>query len=497
MGHREPRAQASGTIAGAGCCSGCRRSDSSGAECNGLHLDGGSMSSTLRERLAQRAVAARYDAFIGVGAGLAILGLILFVRSLLAGPAIADRVWHLFHVNWIYFTGLSAGGVAFAAVQKVTNAKWSGMIIRFAEALVSFLPISLLGLVLIFTAGYDSIYGPMQGALHELQHSKAVWLSHDFMFARLGLGLLALTIVGWKLVWADMKPDMHAVQRTAPDERRLRFQRWTSSYDPSSAGATAREARLRRLAPTYVVLYAYVFTLVAFDGIMALQPHWFSNLLGGFIFMGAFLGAHMLLALLMMYGSAQLGVADLISPKQRHDLGKLCFGFSVFWTYLMWAQFLVIWYGNLPEETGFVFARRWGHWLPIGKVVGWGMFVIPFVGLLGVAPKKTKVTLGFFAAVSLVSLWLERYLLVMPSITPLPGPVFSVPELGPTLLLAGLFLLTYALFARTFPMVSPRLAAITLDRERGHTAAALEFDHEEGVRDYVSPELLERRNRPR
>jgi hypothetical protein len=245
------------------------------------------------------------------------------------------------------------------------------------------------------------------------------------------------------------------------------------------------------------VIYVYVLTLVAFDGIMALQPHWFSNLLGGFIFMGAFLGAHMLLALLMIYGSAHLGISDLVSPKQRHDLGKLCFGFSVFWTYLMWAQFLVIWYGNMPEETRFVFARLWGHWLPVAKAVGIGMFIIPFFGLLGVAPKKSRITLGFFASVSLTALWLERYLLVMPSITALPGPTFGLPELGPTLAFAGLFLLSYGLFGRTFPMLSPRLAEITLDRERGHTFLASEFDHEEGPRDYVSPELLERRSRPR
>jgi hypothetical protein len=236
---------------------------------------------------------------------------------------------------------------------------------------------------------------------------------------------------------------------------------------------------------------------VAFDGIMALQPHWFSNLLGGFVFMGAFLSAHMLLALLMIHGARHLGVSDLVSPKQRHDLGKLCFGFSVFWTYLMWAQFLVIWYGNLPEETGFVFARLWGHWLPIGVAVLWGMFLIPFFGLLGVRPKKSKVTLGLFATVSLVALWLERYLLVMPSVTVLPGPTFGRPEAGPTLLFAGLFLLSYAIFARTFPMISPRLAEITLDRERGHTTVAAEFDHEEGPGDYVPDELLERRSRPR
>jgi len=297
------------------------------------------MSPTLHERLAERSVAGRYDMFLAIGAGLAILGLILFIRALLSSPALADRAWHLFHVNWIYFTGLSAGGVAFAAVQKITNAKWSGMIIRFAEALVAFLPVSLVGLILIFTAGYDSIYGPMQGALHEMQHSKAVWLSHDFMFARLGLGLLALTILGWRLVWADMKPDMYAFQRTAAEGRRLRYERWSGAYDATSATAAAQERRIHRLAPAYAVLYAYVLTLVAFDGIMALQPHWFSNLLGGWIFMGAFLGAHMLLALLMIYGAKHLGVADLVSPKQRHDLGKLCFGFTVFWTYLMGSVF--------------------------------------------------------------------------------------------------------------------------------------------------------------
>jgi hypothetical protein len=455
------------------------------------------MTPTLRERLAQRAVAGRYELFLGVGAGLAILGVILFVQSLLASPASADRAWQLFHVNWIYFTGLAAGSVAFAAVQKITNAKWSGMIIRFAEASVAFLPISLLGLILIFTAGYDSIYGPMQAALHDLQHAKAVWLSHDFMFARLGLGMVALVLVGWKLVWADMIPDMQAVKAAASDERRMRFEGWSRAYDQTSATVAQHEARIHRLAPAYAVIYAYVLTLVAFDGIMALQPHWYSNLLGGFIFMGAFLGAHMLLALLMIYGAAHLRVADLVSPKQRHDLGKLCFGFTVFWTYLMWAQFLVIWYGNLPEETGFVFARLWGHWLPIGVAVLWGMFIIPFFGLLGVAPKKVRPLLGFFATISLVALWLERYLLVMPSVSVLPGPAFSVPEAGPTLAFAGLFLLSYALFGRSFPMISPRLAEITLDHERGHAFSSSEFEHEEGPRDYVSPDLLERRSRPR
>jgi hypothetical protein len=167
------------------------------------------------------------------------------------------------------------------------------------------------------------------------------------------------------------------------------------------------------------------------------------------------------------------------------------FGFTVFWAYLMWAQFLVIWYGNLPEETGFVFARLWGPWMPIGRFVLIGMFIVPFWGLIFVAMKKTPFTLGLFATISLVSLWTERYLLVVPSVTKEAGPVFSLPELGPTLLLLGLFLFCYALFARRYPMISPRLAEITLGRELHHLEASPEYDHEERPSDFAHPKELE------
>ena len=215
------------------------------------------MSPTVRERLIQRAVSGRYDLFLGVGAGLTILGLILFIQSLLAGEAYATRAWQLFHVNWIYFTGLAGGSVAFAAVQKITNAKWSGMMIRFAEAAVAFLPISLIGLILIFTAGYDSIYGPMQVAMQDLPHSKAVWLSHGFMFGRLGLGLLAMTVVGWKLVRADMTPDMYAVKAVAG--RAAAALRAVGAAATIALQPLEHEAGIHRLAPLYVVLLCLRF----------------------------------------------------------------------------------------------------------------------------------------------------------------------------------------------------------------------------------------------
>jgi hypothetical protein len=420
-------------------------------------------SAALQRRLAEHAVSARYGPFIAAGGILAAVGLGLFAWALFQGQT--ARAWQLFHVAWLYFTGLAGGAVAIVAVHKVTHAKWSGLILRYAGAAVAFFPISFLGFLLIFTVGYDHIFPDFHG----LGHGKELWLSYPWMFTRLFIGLGGLFLLGWKLVRTDMIPDVFDARAVVSDARAGTYERMAEGYDDSDEAQARVKTLVHRLAPAYVVVYAVVFSMVAFDMIMALQPHWFSNLLGGFYFMGSFLGGHMLLVYLTFFGAAATGTWAYVSGHQRHDLGKLCFGFSVFWAYLMWSQFLVIWYGNLPEETGFVFARLWGPWRPVGTAVFLGMFIIPFFGLLGVAPKKFPPTLGLFAAVSLLALFLERYLLVLPSVTLEHGPVFGMPEIGPLALLLGMFLLGYGVFGNRFPMVSPRQALLTIEREIHHS----------------------------
>src|SRR5437773_3059406 len=174
----------------------------------------------------------------------------------------------------------------------------------------------------------------------------------------------------------------------------------------------------------------------------------------------------MALAVLAIMLRRRMGLAQLISAKQLHDLGKLCFGFTVFWAYLMWSQFLVIWYGNLPEETFFIFYRLIGPWKPVGVAVFLLVFVIPFVGLLGVRPKKYPPALVALALVSLAGIWLERYLEIVPSINGGAGPALGMPEVGVTLLFAVLFLLSLVWFGSRYRILSPRLAADTLERER-------------------------------
>lgn len=152
---------------------------------------------SVRDQLVARSVSARYNLFVGLGTALALVGAALFVYF--ARGEHADRAWHLFHVNWVYFTGLTGGSFAFVAVQKVTKARWSGVIIRFAEAAPFFFwPVSVVGFLLIFTIGYPHIFPDMHG----LGHGKEIWLSHGFMFGRLAVGLSLLYYLGFQLVKA-------------------------------------------------------------------------------------------------------------------------------------------------------------------------------------------------------------------------------------------------------------------------------------------------------
>jgi len=390
----------------------------------------------LREKARQFPV----GAFVATGLLATAIGAAVFLWALTTGQA--PRAWQAYHVNFMFWIGLAQGLVVFAATQKLAKGHWSGLLIRFAESAVAFLVVAVVlygGLVV----GRTYIF-PW---LHEPRLDIGAWLVSGFFFPRNGLILAALAWLSWRFVRHDVAPDVRELADGRPVDRL------------EGRDQIAREAAI------LVVGYAFGYSLLAFDLMMSLAHKWVSNLFGAFYFMGSFLAALMALAVLAIALRRRMGLAQLISAKQLHDLGKLCFGFTVFWAYLMWAQFLVIWYGNLPEETYFIFYRLIGPWRPVGVAVFLLVFVLPFIGLLGVRPKRYPPTFLAFALVSLAGIWLERYLEIVPSINGGAAPALGVPEIGVTLLFGGLFLLSMAWFARRYPMISPRLAADTLERE--------------------------------
>ena len=378
--------------------------------------------------------------FIAYGVVASGVGAAVFFWALTTGQA--ARAWQSYHVNFMFWTGLAQGLVVFAATQKLAKGHWSGLLIRFAESAAAFLVVAVvLFLGLVLGRGYIFSW------LHEPRPDIGAWLVSRFFFPRNGLILGTLAWLSWRFVRHDVAPDVRELA------------------DGRAVDRLEGRDQIAREAAILIVGFAFGHSLLAFDLMMSLAHKWVSNLFGAFYFMGSFLAALMALAVLAIALRRRMGLAQLISAKQLHDLGKLCFGFTVFWAYLMWAQFLVIWYGNLPEETYFIFYRLIGPWRPVGVAVFLLVFVVPFIGLLGVRPKRYPPTFLAFALVSLAGIWLERYLEIVPSVNGGAAPALGVPEIGVTLLFGGLFLLSMAWFAGRYPMISPRLAADTLERE--------------------------------
>jgi len=409
---------------------------------------------TLHQEAFDRAANAPAGQLLVVGAVLAVAGLGLF--AMLAMGDDPARAWRMFLVNFVFFTGFATGAVIFAATLKVTKSRWGGSIIRFAEASVAFLPVALV-LFLVLWLGRNHLFPWIE---HPTP-ARGNWLTVGFVFWRDLLSLVVLIGVAIAFVWHDLKPDVAVLRDSAAGWRKGLYAKFAGDYTGTPEQVEALNTRLSRLSPLLIVLYAYVFTLLAFDLIMSLAPYWISSLFGAFYFMGSFLTGLAMLGLMMVYWRRRLGLEHVIGQHQFHDLGKLVFGFTVFWAYLTYTQVLVIWYGNLPEETAFLYFRMWGDWRPVAILVAFMVFLIPFWGLLWVKAKITPVTFALFLTISFVGMWVERFLLVQPSYV--EHPAIGLPEIGISLGFLGLFLFAYGLFARAFPMVSPRLSERALE----------------------------------
>jgi hypothetical protein len=203
--------------------------------------------------------------------------------------------------------------------------------------------------------------------------------------------------------------------------------------DPSPA----HHRRLVRGSALFVVVFALSFSVAGVDWLMSLDPHWYSTIYAVYLFAGVLvtgLAALTLIAILLR----RLGpLAGVVGEEHLHDLGKLLFAFSTFWAYIWVSQYLLIWYGNLPEEVTHYARRTNGAWqrlFVVNLIVNWA---VPFVVLL---PREAKRHAGVLAGVCVLLLlgrWLDLYLLVMPETAPAPavGPLEVLIPLG----YAGLF----------------------------------------------------------
>jgi len=348
-----------------------------------------------------------------MAARLAVLG---GLAAFLAGAwsAHAREAWTALLVSYLYFLGLAQAGVTWAAVLQLAQARWADPVRRLGEACAAFLPLAFVPGLALFI-GREWIL-PWIG---QDMGDRAGWLNVPALFARNAVGLGALTALSLLYV-----------------SRNRRARAAGLAPEPAHRATSA-------LSLAIPVLYAVVFSLLSFDFVMGLRPFWRSSLIGPYFFCGALYAALAFIAL----AAAVLGRAEgsplRLDRRTQLDVGNLLLAFGMLTTYMFFAHLLVIWYANLPEETGFLIARYHHQpWFTLTWVVIGAAFLAPFACLVVREVKATPRLLAGVAALVLVAMWLERYLLVAPSLLP-DGPRAIAIEAFTALGFAGAFLLLF------------------------------------------------------
>jgi hypothetical protein len=325
---------------------------------------------------------------------LAVLGGVALVAGLIGAP---QRAWaNLFLVS--NFTAwLALGALVLIALNAVSGARWSRPLLRLQEACVAALPIGVLG-VLVVLVLHPSLYGPAEvGNEPPASALRSFWLQRPFLLLR------ALVYVGaWlAFAWAIIRAE------------RAREQ----------AGAAPADRKVVALACGFLAAFGVTCWLASNDWIMSLEAGWVSTVFGVYNFAGAFLSALAALTLLAVVLGRCAPLRPFLTADRYHNLGTLLFGFSSFWMYTWYCQYLLIWYTNHPDETGYLRQREQGGWPPFvlaSLVLSWG---IPFLVLLPRESKRSPVVLALVSLLVLAGRWFD--LLVM--IGPTQGGALAAP----------------------------------------------------------------------
>ncbi|MGD0230213.1 MAG: NrfD/PsrC family molybdoenzyme membrane anchor subunit [Syntrophorhabdales bacterium] len=366
---------------------------------------------------------------------LALAGIAAFLIGISGNNA--ARAWQIYVVNYVFWAGLAYGAVLFSAVLNLAKATWGRPLKRLAESFGAYLPVSFL-LFWVFYLGREHIFPWVLRPVPQ----KMAFLNVPFLFAREGASILALTVLSLVLVYYSVKADRDWLRQGRPPV--ATDYPWTGLF-----------GRQWRFSPVLPAAYALILSLLAVDLIMSLDPRWYSTLFPGYYFIASFYAAIAALYLFVLLAGKRLGLTGYLLPRQYHDLGKLTFGFCIFTGYLFYAQFIVMWYGNLPDETTFMILRmKLDPWRPFSRVVLFMVFLIPFFVLLSKKIKIKRVPMIFVTLMILVGMWMENFLLVVPSLWPTRGGIpFGPLEVFVSAGFFGLVWLCVTLFLSRVPIV--------------------------------------------
>ncbi|MDM8009070.1 MAG: quinol:cytochrome C oxidoreductase [Phycisphaerae bacterium] len=365
---------------------------------------------------------------------LVAAGAVLSVATLLTGQG-AVRFGFAWLWAFTFVWGIVLGSLCFVGMQHLTHSIWSVVVRRVAEMLASpmwltgvlFLPVLLLGCL----SNRFGLYPWLDRALVEqdhLLHAKRAYLNAPFFAVR------AVVFFGLWMAFAAF------------------FVR--SSLRTDVGEGVERTLAMRKWSVPFMLIFAITATFAGVDWIMSLEPKWFSTIFGVYIFSGIFVAALAAITLLTLWleRSGRFG-EGFLTRDHLYNLGALQFAFTCFWAYIAFSQYMLIWYGNMPEESFYLYDRLTGGWLGVSIALAVVRFVVPFLALLSRRAKMNRTMLWWVSIIVLAGQLLDLYWLIMPA-ADRAAPVLGWQEAGPLLLCCGLLLWCMGRFLKRHPPVA-------------------------------------------
>lgn len=329
------------------------------------------------------------EAWSAVRNSLALVALVSWL-ALAAGYALDGRQFHFSYLTaFAFFVSVSLGALFFVMMQHLTGSAWSVTVRRLMENMMRTVPLAFL-LVLPVFAGIHSLYewSHAEAAKDAILSAKLGYLNEKWFMLR---GLIAIGL------WSVFALRLYSISRRQDDSGSIELTRAAAKWS----------------APGTVVLFLTA-SVAAFDWIMSLDPHWFSTMYGVYFLAGGAVG-FMAVLIAVVLGLRSAGyLTQSVREEHYHDLGKWLFALTTFWAYVTFSQYMLIWYGNLPEETFWFHKRLQGSWAAFGPILAIGHFILPFFTLLPRANKRNLKVLGFFAGWMMLMHFCDLYWQIMP-----------------------------------------------------------------------------------
>lgn len=339
------------------------------------------------------------------------IGIISMVAGFVLDP---ERAWANYLLNNYYFVSLAIGAAFFGAIQYISQAGWSSAFKRIPEAMASYLPFAAVFFLFMYFGMHTLFHWSHEGITQtdKLLAHKAPYLNVPFFFFRVVL-FFGLWILMTKLL------------------RQL-------SLKEDAEGGMVNFYKSEKYSKILIFILGISFTLFAIDMIMSLEPHWYSGLFAAKSFIAAFLHAATVIALIVII-LHKIGHLPMLNRSHLHDFSRYIFMLSIIWGYFNFAEFMIIWYGNIPEETIFYVSRSQGVFGVLffaNIILNW---LIPFLFLMPRMTSRSKLFMLPIIVLLMIGQYTELYYYIWPAVV--HGSKFGILEIGTYLGFLGLFTL--------------------------------------------------------